>query len=111
VRSGKLRALAITQEKRSRLLPDVPTAAESGLPQFIVTTWHGIFATAGTPRPIVETLNAALIKVIDSPQMQERFINEGAEPVGSAPEQFARFFRSETSRWAKVVKDAKVTVD
>jgi tripartite-type tricarboxylate transporter receptor subunit TctC len=111
VRSGKLRALAITQDTRSRLLPEVPTAAESGLPQFNVTTWHGVFSTAGTPRPVIEKVNAALVKVVKSREMQERLQNEGAEPVGSSPETFAQFFQSERIRWARVIKDAKVTVD
>ena len=111
VRTGKLRALAITQDTRSRLLPEVPTASEAGLPGFFVTTWHGVFSTAGTPRPVVEKLNATLVRIVNARDMQERLAGEGAEAVGSSPEQFARFFGSELARWSKVVKDAKVTVD
>ena len=111
VRTGKLRVLAITQDSRSRLLPEVPTAAEAGLPAFVVTTWHGVFAPAGTPGPVVDRLNATLVRIVSSREMQERLAAEGAEPVGSSPAQFARFFASELTRWGKVVKEAKVTVD
>ena len=111
VRTGKLRALAITQDTRSRLLPDVPTASEAGLPGFFVTTWHGVFSTTGTPRPVVEKLNATLVRIVSSREMHERLAGEGAEAVGSSSEQFARFFNGELARWSKVVKDAKVTVD
>jgi tripartite-type tricarboxylate transporter receptor subunit TctC len=111
VRSGKLRALAITADARSRLLPEVPTAVESGLPRFRVTTWHGLYTTAGTPRPVVDKLHAELAKIVNSPSMQEKLASDGAEPVGSTPEQFARFTREEMARWSKVVKATKATVD
>ena len=111
VRSGKLKALAITQDTRSRLLPEIPTANESGLPGFYVTTWHGIFSTAGTPRPIVNRLNAALVKLMNASDMQERLKNLGAESVGSTPEQFTQFFRSESQRWGKVAREARVTAE
>ena len=111
VKSGRLRALAISSDTRSKLLPDVPTAITSGLPQFRVSTWHGMFAPNGIPRPVLTRLNSELVKLVNSPGMQERLASDGAEPVGSSPAQFSTFLKSEMERWGRVVKSTKATVD
>jgi tripartite-type tricarboxylate transporter receptor subunit TctC len=111
VRSGRLRALAITADTRSRLLPEVPTAAEAGLPRFRVTTWHGMFAPAHTPGPIVSRLHASLEALLKDRNTQERLAADGAEPVGSTPEEFGRFLRDEMARWGAVVRATKASVD
>jgi len=111
VKSGRLKALAITSDRRSRLLPEVPTAAESALPRFRVTTWHGIFAPAGTPAPVVDRLNKVLVELVNAPGMQEKLAADGAEPVGSTPAEFGRFLRDEMMRWGAVVKATKATID
>jgi len=102
--SGRLRALAVTGAKRLASFPDVPTVAESGVPGFEVTTWGGILAPAGLPRPILDRLNAEMQRAVKAPLVIERYGALGAVPVASTPEQFAELIRSETAKWAKVVK-------
>jgi tripartite-type tricarboxylate transporter receptor subunit TctC len=111
VQNARLRALVVTSERRSPLLPEVPTSAESGLPAFKSTTWHGIFVPAGTSKPIVSQLNTALVKTIKSDEMGRQLLNRGAEPVGSAPDKFAGFLRDEITKWKNVVKDSGATID
>jgi len=111
VRSGKLRALAVTSGKRSPLVPEVPTPAESGVAGFEASTWHGVFAPVGTPPTVIAAINTALITVIRSHEMKERLLGQGAEPVGSNPEQFAAFVRAEIIKWRAVVKASGATVD
>ncbi len=111
VKAGRLRALAVSTAKRSSGLPDVPTIAESGLPGFDVGFWLGTLAPTGTPRPIIEKLNAEMVKVVRMPDVVERLGALGVEPIGSTPDEFARIIRAEVVRWAKVVKDAGVKAD
>lgn len=111
VRSGRLHALVLTAERRSALLPEVPTSAESGLAGFKSTTWHGMFLPAGTPRAIRSQLNTALVRTINSNEMNQQLLNQGAEPVGSTPEQFAGFLRDEIAKWKKAVKASGATID
>ncbi|MBI3937613.1 MAG: tripartite tricarboxylate transporter substrate binding protein [Betaproteobacteria bacterium] len=111
VRSGKLRALVLTAERRSALLPKVPTSAESGLARFKPSTWHGVFLPPGTPKTLYSYLNAALIRAINSNEMNERFLSQGAERVGSTPEQFAVFVRDEIAKWETIVKASGAKVD
>lgn len=111
VKSGRLRPLAISAATRSKLLPEVPTAMEAGMPKFQVTTWHGMFAPASIPAPVLTRLNGALVKLVNSPGMQDKLAADGAEPVGSTPAQFSTFLRSEMERWGRVVKATKATVD
>ena len=111
IRAGKLRALAVTTSKRSPALPDVPTLDESGLKGFNLGTWFGVLAPAGTPREIVSRLNTELVKIIHSPEFKKRMDDIGAEPVGNTPEQMAQQIRDDTERFAKLVKDAKVTME
>lgn len=111
VKSGRLRALAVTGEHRSPIVPDLPTVIESGLRGYIVTSYYGIFIPTGTPQGIINQLNAEIIKVMRAPDMRERLAGEGADPATSTPEQFAVFIRAEIDKWAKVVKAAKVNLD
>jgi tripartite-type tricarboxylate transporter receptor subunit TctC len=111
IRSGKLRALAVTTAKRSSALPDVPTLDEAGLKGFDIGTWFGVLAPAATPKDIVARLNAEIVKVIQSPDFRKRMNEIGAEPVGNTPDQMARQIKDETAKFARLVKDAKVTVD
>lgn len=111
IKAGKLRALAVTTGNRSPALPDVPTLDESGLKGFNVGTWFGLLAPAGTPKEIVTRLNTELVKIINSPDFRKKMEDLGAEPVGNTPEQMARQIKDDTERFAKLVKDAKVTIE
>ena len=104
IKSGKLRPLAQTGEKRSPALPDVPTIAESGFPKFEATAWYGVHAPAKTPKPIVNRLNAEFVKALRMPDVKERLNALGFELVGSTPEHYASYIRSEIKKWEKVVK-------
>ena len=109
VQSGKLRALAVAGARRSRLAPDLPTVSEAGLPGFASSGWYGIVVPAATPRPIVNRLSETLRAVVKSPEIVERMAASGNEPVGSTPEDFDRFIREEIPKWAKVIRQAKIT--
>jgi len=110
-KGGKLRALAVTTASRSPVAPDVPTLAESGLPGYEIGSWQGVFAPAGTPPDIVKRLNAEIVKIIKSPDVQKKLIDLGAEPVGDSPEQFAAFVKTEVVKWGDVVKKSGAKVD
>ena len=111
IRAGKLRALAITTNKRSPALPDVPTLDEAGLKGFNLGTWFGVMAPVGTPKEIVVRLNTELVKIIRSPDFKKRMDDIGAEPIGNTPEQMGQQIKEDTERFAKLVKEAKVTID
>ena len=111
IRSGKLRALGVSTRKRSPALPDGPTIEEGGLPGFQDFTFNGLIAPAGTPREIVVRLNAELNKIIAAPDMKQRLIDNGFEPVGGTPEQFAAYIREDFAKWTQIVKDANVKVE
>ncbi len=111
VRNGKLRALAISRIKRSTGAPDIPTVAESGVPGFDAAAWIAMFAPAGTPREVVARLNSEINKGIVTPEMREKLVGLGADPVGGAPEDFSAFHKAELAKWAKVVKDSGAKVD
>jgi len=108
VNDGRLRALAVTGARRLPILPDLPTVSESGLPGYEYAGWFGLFAPAATPRDVVARINSAANAAIASPAFQARLAKFGAEAYRSTPESFSHFFRSETSRWAKVVKEGGV---
>jgi tripartite-type tricarboxylate transporter receptor subunit TctC len=108
VKAGRLNVLAVTSAKRSPLLPEVPTIAETGIDGYAASTWFGVFAPAGTPKDIVAKLNAELNKALHAPELAEILRNEGAEAIGGTPEEFRTFFRGEVARWAPVVKTAGV---
>jgi tripartite-type tricarboxylate transporter receptor subunit TctC len=111
IRSGKLRPIGITSKDRSPLSPDIPTMAEQGFPDLVAVNWWGVFVPAGTPRPIVEKLNADLVKVLADPDLKKRYADLGVEPVSSTPEFLAEFVRSESARYAKLIKDAGITAN
>jgi tripartite-type tricarboxylate transporter receptor subunit TctC len=111
VKAGKLRALGAARATRSPLLPEVPTMAEAGLPGFQVGSWYGFLAPAGTPKPIIDKLNAEMVRIIKLPEVQERFLSVGADPSSNTPAQFGAFIQSELKKWEKPVKAAGVKVD
>ncbi len=111
VKSGRLRGLAVTGQKRSAVVPEMPTIAESGYPGFESGIWYGVLAPARTPREIVARLNAELVKIVQSPEMRQTLSNEGAEPVGSSPEVFGEHIKIELARWGKVIRDARISVN
>jgi tripartite-type tricarboxylate transporter receptor subunit TctC len=111
VKTGKLRVLAATTAKRALTLPDLPTIAESGVPGYEVNSWNGMLVPAGTPQAIIMRLNTEFNKAISTPEIAKRMIAEGIEPVGGEPRLFSDLIRSETAKWAKVVKAAGMQVD
>jgi tripartite-type tricarboxylate transporter receptor subunit TctC len=108
VRTGKLRALASCGAKRSAVMPEVPTIAESGFPGFEATGWFGLLAPAGTPKPVIARINAETTEMLRTPVIRDRLQHAGFDLVGSTPDQFAAYIRSEIAKWAKVVKAAGV---
>jgi tripartite-type tricarboxylate transporter receptor subunit TctC len=104
VKSGRLRALAVTSLKRNPALPDIPTVDESGVKGFKNITWHSILVPAGTPRPIVKRLNAELVKIVNMADVKEKFLGDGLTPVGSTPEQVSAHMREESKEVAVLVK-------
>ena len=111
VKAGKLRALGVTAAKRSVVAPDVPTIAESGAPGYEVENWYGVLAPAGTPREIVNRLNAEIIKLLHAKDVKELLNNQGFEVLQSTPDQFAAFSKTEFEKWAKLVKLSGATAD
>ncbi len=111
VRSGKLRALAVTSLQRSAGVPDVPTVAESGYPGFDASSWFGLVGPAGLPREIAAKISMDIARALRQPDLREKFIQQGADPVGSTPEEFGQYMRSETAKWAKIVKVSGARVD
>ena len=111
IKSGAARGLAVTGAKRSAVLPELPTVAETGLPGYEVSAWFGIFAPAGLPQPVARRLNAELVKVMREPDLKQRLASLGADPLTSTPEEFSAYLRSEIEKWAKVVKASGMKVD
>jgi len=111
IKAGRLRALALIAPKRAPALPDVPTVAEAGLPNFEVTTWYGILAPAGTPRPIVARLNAEIVRIMHAPEMAGRLAAMATDPVTSTPEEFAAYIKQEIAKWGEVVRRAGLKAD
>ncbi|MEP9378360.1 tripartite tricarboxylate transporter substrate binding protein [Aquabacter sp. CN5-332] len=111
IKSGKLRALAVTSAKRSPAAPDIPTMAEEGLPDCEVLSWFALVAPAKTPQSIVDRLNAATVKVLNDPATKQQFDTLGADPVSSTPAELATLIGSETAKWAKVVQASGATTD
>ena len=111
IKAGKMRPLAIASAKRSSQLPAVPAMIEAGVPGFVATTWFAVFATGGTPQPIVNRLNSEIVKSLQQPEMREKLTGLGCEVVGNKPEELAAFLRAETTKWAKVIKESGAKVD
>jgi len=110
IQTNKLRALGVTSAKRTSLAPELPTIAES-LPGFEVIGWYGLLAPTGTPADVVARLNAAVIAALKNPELRERFVALGADPLGTTPQVFAQFIRTELSKWGKAVKDSGARVE
>ena len=104
VRSGRLRALAVTSKTRSAAVPDIPTVAELGYPDFEASSWFGLLGPAELPREIVAKLQAEVVRALNIPELRSKLVQQGADAVGSTPEEFAAYMRAETAKWAKVVK-------
>ncbi len=111
IRSGDLRAIAVTSAKRSETLPDVPTVAEQGLPNFVATTWYGILVPAGTPPAIIGTLNSAINAELGTPSVREKIALEGGVAIGGTPEHFADVIKTDAVKWAEVVRASGAKVD
>jgi len=111
VRTGKLKGLGTTGKTRSSVLPEVPTVSEAGVPGYEAVIWLGIMAPAGTPKPIVDKLNAEITKIVNRPDVKEAWSKQGAEPMAMTPAEFARFMNEDIEKWAKVVKISGAKVD
>ncbi len=111
VEAGKLRALGVTGSQRSPVMPDLPTIAAAGVPGYEATTWFGLLAPAGTSRESINRLSAAVRKSVGAEDMKQRMLNQGLEPVGNTPEQFAQLIKLELPKWAKVVQASGAKVD
>ena len=111
VKAGKLRALAVTTAERSKLAPELPTMAESGLQGFDISTWFGLFAPAGTPPDVVAKWNADVTRILTAPDMRDRLLAQGAEPAPDSPADFARFIAAEAAKYARIVRTSGAKVD
>ncbi len=104
VKTGRLRALAVTSSARSALAPGLPTVAESGIPGYDASTWYGIIATGGTPRPVIARLNHEITTALGTPELREQLMTAGADPAPNTPEQFSALIQAEIVKWAKIIK-------
>ena len=111
VQSGKLQALAVTSKSRMEVLPQVPTMIESGFKDFEVVEWNGFFLPAGTPRPIIEKLGAAVRLAVEHPDVRKVMLPKGIQPVGSGPDEFGKFVLEQVERWGHLVKSSHITLD
>jgi tripartite-type tricarboxylate transporter receptor subunit TctC len=111
IKSGKLRALAVTGSKRSALFPQLPTVAESGVAGFEITQWYGFFAPAKTPKDIVDKLNKEIVAIMKDPDTAKKFADQGADIVTGSPDDFGKLVQSELAKWSKFIKEAKITAD
>ncbi len=111
VKSGRLRALAVTTARRTPAAPDIPTVAEAGVPGYEMSQWYGLLAPAGTPTPIIERLNSEVGKALKHPELRSRLQSEGAEAVGSSPQEFGTFFKAEIAKWTRIVQRAGMRAD
>ena len=111
VKSSRLRALAVTGLARSKAVPELPTMAEAGLPGAEFDGWYGLLTPAGTPRETIARINADFNAVLAAPEVQERLLASGFEPLGGTPQKFADYLRAETRKWTKVVRDAGIRVE
>lgn len=111
IKDGRLQALGVASASRSAVLPDVPTISESGVPGFEVNSWYGLLAPAKTPKAIIDRLQKEVAAVLAMPDMRERYIKAGFEPVGNKPDEFAQQIKADLSKWKKVVKDSNVRIE
>jgi tripartite-type tricarboxylate transporter receptor subunit TctC len=108
IKAGRLRAYGVTSAQRASGAPDIPTIAEAGVPGYEALQWFGVLAPAGTPREIIAKLHAGVVRALHEADVRKRFLEDGSEPVGSSPEEFAALIRDDTAKWAKVIKDAGI---
>lgn len=108
IRAGRLRPLGISSAVRSAVVPEIPTVAEAGLPGFESVQWYGLLAPAQTPKEIVNRLHAEMVRILQQPEIKERIAGDGADPVGTTPEEFARYIQTELVKWAKVAREAGI---
>ncbi len=111
VRNGKLRGMAITTLRRSSIAPELPTIAESGFPGFESGTWYGLMAPARTPRDIVTRVNGAVVKAVQLPDVREKLLAQGADPIVTTPGEMGEFVRGEIAKWGKVAKAANIRAE
>jgi tripartite-type tricarboxylate transporter receptor subunit TctC len=111
IRSGKLKAIAVSGNSRSPALPQVPTFAEAGMPGFTAKNWFGVLAPAGTPKPIVDKLSAEIARILALPDIREKLLSQGMDPYVSTPEQFAALLRSDLALYAKIIKSANIKLE
>ena len=111
IKTGRLNALGVGSAKRSPALPHIPTIAEAGVPGYEYTTWYGIFAPARTPPPVIVRLNTEIVKALQTPDMNERFVSQGGDPAPSTPDELRRYMADESARWAKTIKAAGIRTE
>jgi tripartite-type tricarboxylate transporter receptor subunit TctC len=111
IRTGRIKAIAVTSAKRSNAAPDIPTVSESGVPGYEASSWFGMLAPAGTPKSIVTRLNTEAMKALQMREVQESLSRQGMDPAGSTPEEFDAYLRSEIAKWTRVVKEAGIKAD
>jgi tripartite-type tricarboxylate transporter receptor subunit TctC len=111
VKTGKLKAIAVTTSTRSSLLPDIPTIAEAGLPGYDANNWYGFLAPARTPEPVIATLHREITKVLGMPDVKEKLASVGAEPVGNTPEAFSAVIRTDVAKWKRIVQETGAKVE
>ena len=111
VKSGKLVAIAVTSAKRSPALPELPTIAESGVPGYEASTWYGLLGPAHTPGPVIARLHDASVKVLGEASLREKLVDQGFEPIGDTPEEFAAYIKSEIGKWGKVIREAGIKAE
>ena len=109
IKSGKLKALAMTGRTRSRALPEVPTVAEAGLAGFQSSLWYALMAPAGTPTAVIQRLNTETMRIVRLPAVSEQLLAQGADPIGNSPQELAAFLRADIERWKKLVREAKIS--
>ncbi len=111
LKTGKLRALAVSSAQRSSSLPDIPSLQETGIRDFDVSQWYGLFAPAGTPRPVIDRIHREVVDILKTSEMQKRMAGDGADGVGNTPEQFAAYVKAESVRWAEVIRKSNIKAD
>ena len=111
LKAGRVRALAVTTKKRSTAAPELPTMQEAGVAGYEVAGWYGVLAPAKTPRPIIDKLNTEIVRILHSPDVQNRLAADGSEAVGSTPEQFGNHIKSEVAKWGKVIREAGIKAE
>jgi tripartite-type tricarboxylate transporter receptor subunit TctC len=110
-RAGKIRALGVSSSQRTQAAPEIPTVAEAGVPGFEALSWFGLLAPARTPKAVVDKLAAETARILALPEVRERITGLGAQPIGSTPQEYARFIQAETAKWEKVIRAAGVKLE